>query len=678
MTVTSSTWPVNVRAAWPSVMRLIAVFCIYAIAPLALAQRPVVDVTVAADRATVAPGGTVLIAVTFEHSEGFHIHTNSPVVPPELADFVPIPTKIKVTLPATVGVVGSIAWPKPVSITVSLGEKPAPYLVFDSIAVAFVPVTLAANASGTIDIPLKISYQACNEVTCLAPESTSKTVTITVSSEGGVAPLLTNPPFDSYKPAASDNSGDRATSLPPSGASTSTSGSSAAQRLPGQTATPAVESGKLEFPFFGTQFSIDPRGVSGLSLLVLLAIAGGFLLNVMPCVLPVLPLKIVALANAAGTKRRTLILGLAMCAGVILFWLALGAVIALSTGFKSTSQIISMWWFAVGIGVLMIVMGISLLGTFNVQVPKWAYAINPRHDTIYGSAMFGVLTAVLATPCVAPLAATAMGWAAFQPPFITMLIFSAIGVGMAIPYFVLAANPHWVAKVPRAGAGSELMKQTMALFMFAVAAFFIGVGLQTLLVRSPYLGGVLHWWFVTVLVLIACAWMVVRLWQIRAGTASRVVFTLVGIGLGYAGVAFSLYQTRLARAVPTATTGQSHGIWQTYTPELLERSLAEGKVVVVDFTAEWCLNCVAFEIILNQSEVQEALKKPDVVPIIADLTSEVYEDGTPNPAWAYMRSLREVGPPILVIYGPGRTEPFKANSYTKQVVLDQIAASRTR
>jgi thiol:disulfide interchange protein len=128
--------------------------------------------------------------------------------------------------------------------------------------------------------------------------------------------------------------------------------------------------------------------------------------------------------------------------------------------------------------------------------------------------------------------------------------------------------------------------------------------------------------------------------------------------------------------VPADQGAAASGLWKPYTPELFERSRAEGKVVVVDFTAEWCLNCKAFEIILNEDEVQAQLARPDVVAIKADLTSPTLRDGSRNPAWDYMRDLKEVGPPVLVIYGPGRSDFFKANSYTKDVVLREIAKSR--
>lgn len=638
---------------------------LFALTSPAHAQPNAVKVTAQADRDRVPPGGTFLIAVTFSQSEGFHLHTNAPIVAPEMGDFEPIPTKIQALLAPAQGTLGTIAWPKPVEVLVNLGEKPAKYLVFDHIATAFVPITLAPTATGAVEITLTTSFQACNDRICLAPSKSTSSVTIQVDAAAPAAPTLDAPPFQSYIPAPQ-------TATTPQG--------NPALPSPG-TKPPAAaqpDSGLLEFPFFGTQFSIDPRGGFGLALLALLAAAGGFLLNLMPCVLPVIPLKIVALANAAGTKQRTMVLGLAMSGGVILFWLALGAVIALSTGFKSPSQIISTWWFTVGIGALIAGMAVSLLGIFNFNVPNWAYAVNPRHDTIHGSVLFGVLTAVLATPCVAPLAATAMSWAAYQPSLTTMLVFTAIGVGMAIPYFLLAANPSWVARVPRAGPSSELLKQTMALFMFAVAAFFVGVGLQTLLVRSPHLGGVLHWWAVGLLTLAACAWMVVRIWQITTTNPTRIMVTVIGISLGYGAIVYAQSQTLQAKEAYVG--GESkygvHGAWQGYTPELLEQALRDNKVVVVNFTAEWCLNCKAFDSILNSDAVQTELKKPDVVALVADLTNEERSDGTANPAWAYMYSLKEIGPPILVIYGPGRATPFKANSYTTQKVLDEIAASR--
>jgi thiol:disulfide interchange protein len=634
-------------------------------------QTEAVAVTFATDRPTVAPGGTALVAVTFTHSDGFHIHTNAPIVPPEMGDFEPIPTKI--TLPALEGVTfGEIIWPKPITIRVSLGEAPADYQVFDDIATALVPVTFASSLSGPVTINIKVSYQACNERTCLIPQRTQSEVKLTIDPAAAKAPDVSKPPFDVYTAAA-------AKPLPAQeqmrAASTSASGVGSGP----ETGT------RLEFPVFGYSFSIDTAGPAGLVLLMLLAAAGGFLLNIMPCVLPVLPLKISALAHAGGTKRRTLLLGLAMCIGIVAFWLGLGAVIALSTSFKSASQIIATWWFTVGIGVLMLGMAVSLLGIFNVNVPSWAYNINPRHDTMHGSFLFGLLTAVLATPCVAPLAATAMGWAAFQPAPITMLIFSAVGVGMAVPYAILAANPAWVTRVPRAGAGSELMKQVLALFMFAVAAFFIGVGLQTLLVRYPYLGSELHWWFVAVLALVACVWMVVRIWQIRAKPLPAVIFTVVGILIGTASIGWANYRTSLAARQYERNSNEpgsssegvkAKGVWKYYTPQLLKESRDAGKVVVVKFTATWCINCVALEALLETQSVEAELNKPDVVAILADLSNELDKDGAENPSWALMREIKEVGPPILMIDGPGRKGYFKSNSYTSAQVVKEIIASR--
>ncbi|MEY3230145.1 MAG: Thiol:disulfide interchange protein DsbD precursor [Planctomycetota bacterium] len=654
--------PVSLSTPWAGVL-LSLLACLLGLAtPPAAAQPPkVVSVSFEADRPAAAPGSIVLVAVRYTHESGWHIHTQAPVVPPELGDFEPFPTTLKVT-PGPGVAVGTVQWPDPVKITVNMGEKPAKYGVLDHVAVAIVPVRIAAEATGEVSVSLATEFQACNEETCLPPDEAEGKVTIRVNAGAAASPDLSKPPFSEWKPTTVEAAAGEA-------------GGTAPRAEP----TPGASEGRLEFPFFGWSFSIDPRGVTGMALLLALAICGGFLLNVMPCVLPVLPLKIVALSQAAGTKRRTLLLGLVMSLGIVAFWLALGGAIALSTGFKSASQIISMWWFSVGIGVLMIVMSLSLLGTFfNLNVPGWAYAINPRHDTLHGSFLFGVLTAVLATPCVAPLAATAMGWAAFQPAPITMLVFTAIGAGMAIPYVLLAANPQWVDKVPRAGAGSELMKQTMALLMLAVASFFIGVGIRSLLVASPHLGETIHWWFTAAFSVIACGWLIIRLWQINAGATARIAFTIVGLIVGGTAVQFARYQTDLAREshVPADQGAAASGLWKPYTPELFERSRAEGKVVVVDFTAEWCLNCKAFEIILNEDEVQAQLARPDVVAIKADLTSPTLRDGSRNPAWDYMRDLKEVGPPVLVIYGPGRSDFFKANSYTKDVVLREIAKSR--
>ncbi|MCX5692036.1 MAG: protein-disulfide reductase DsbD family protein, partial [Planctomycetota bacterium] len=168
----------SIRLSWFWALLMAAALLV---APKAYAQPEVVKVTFAADRASSAPGGTVLIAVTYNHEEGWHIQPNKPVVPPELGDFEPYATRMTVTPPSGY-TVGEIQWPKPIEVLVNLGEKPGMYQVYDHIAVALVPVTIPADASGVAEIKIKTGYQACNESTCVAPDSASATIKITIDA----------------------------------------------------------------------------------------------------------------------------------------------------------------------------------------------------------------------------------------------------------------------------------------------------------------------------------------------------------------------------------------------------------------------------------------------------------------------------------------------------------------
>ena len=123
-------------------------------------------------------------------------------------------------------------------------------------------------------------------------------------------------------------------------------------------------------------------------------------------------------------------------------------------------------------------MAIGMGGLFSIRLPNTVYKVNPKQDSWFGSFLFGVMTAVLSTPCTAPFMGAAAAWAATQSPTLTLIVFGAIGFGMAIPYLILAAFPHLVEKMPKAGAASEVIKQVMGLLMLAAAAYFIGVGLE--------------------------------------------------------------------------------------------------------------------------------------------------------------------------------------------------------
>ena len=143
-----------------------------------------------------------------------------------------------------------------------------------------------------------------------------------------------------------------------------------------------------------------------------------------------------------------------MMLGVLSLWLSLGIAIALVSGFTATNQLFQYPAFTIGLGLFIGIMAIGMGGLFSIRLPNAVYMFNPKHDSWYGSFMFGIMTAVLSTPCTAPFMGAAAAWAATQAPILTLTVFGSIGFGMAAPYLVLAAYPQLVDKMPRAGAAS--------------------------------------------------------------------------------------------------------------------------------------------------------------------------------------------------------------------------------
>lgn len=245
-------------------------------------------------------------------------------------------------------------------------------------------------------------------------------------------------------------------------------------------------------------------------------------------------------------------------------------------------------------------MAVGMLGVFEVNAPQWAYAVNPSQDTLQGSFLFGIMTAVLSTPCTAPFMGSAAAWAALQPPPVTLATFGAIGAGMALPYLLLSLAPQWVHAVPRSGAAALVVRQVMGLFMLAVAAFFLGVPLASYLQTPPDPATRAYWYAVVLFIVLACGWMALRTFQITPAWPKRLVFG----GAGAALAAVSLW-------VMGGLTSHGPIPWVYYTPERFAAAAARGDVVVVDFTAEWCLNCKALEAgVLHQPPVVDLLQQP--------------------------------------------------------------------
>ncbi len=627
--------------------------------------EPAVTVTVAADRDEVIRGGELVLAVTLDHAEGYHTNLHDPVVPPEMEGFIPVATEIR--LGDGPFRVGPIQWPEPHEVSVNFTGSAVPYRVYSGEAVAFVPVRIADDAPvGPLMIDVEVVYQTCDDVSCLPPETVPLSVTVrVVGASAETGPVRTLAGFDaSVFDSPWDGGGDGGIE-PPAANDADTADN---------TDTPASAGGGT---FFGIAIPAG-GGAAGMVVLGLLGAAGGLILNLTPCVLPVIPIKVMTLSQHAGENRvRAAMLGLWMALGVIAFWAALSAPVLFIRGFTDPSRIFGIWWLTTGIGVVIAVMSLGLLGLFQITLPQKVYMVNPKADTAWGSFVFGVMTAVLGLPCFGFVAGALVPAAITQGGVFVVVLFTSMGVGMALPYLVLSIFPQLVDKLPRTGPASELVKQIMALLLLAAAAYFIGSGTIALVSSKPYLAKLLHIWVAALFGVGAGLWLTVRTFQITPKPTPRLVFTLVagviaGLGLlvavRFTDDAREEYEIRAAAMREASDSGVLlTSVWLDYTPKLKERALAMGKVVVQDFTAEWCINCKVLEkTVLGVEPVKSALKSDDTVLLKVDLTGK-------NPEGEKaLAELGRTGIPTLAIYGPGLDEPWVASAYTPEQVIEAI------
>ena len=580
---------------------------------------------------SVAPGGNAAVAVILDHEPGWHVHINTP---PELPDFVPIATELS-DLAVTGAEVGPIQWPPVHVIKVSFTGPTIDYPVFEGRAPIYIPLKIPDDATGEVRVKFELVYQTCNDTMCQAPEFVPYEVTIKIDPN---AEESWASDFDEMDRGVFDKSwsGDAGQSGGAAATGSSSDGSS----------------------FFGF---VVPRGLLALAFF---GAIGGFVLNLTPCVLPVIPLKVMALTQHGASKGRTLTLGLWMALGVFAFWFGIGLPVAFLTSVTDPSQVFGIWWVTLGIGVLIAVMGVGIMGVFEIKLPDKIYALNPKANTSKGSFFFGIMTAVLGLPCFGFIAGGLLAGAATMPAINILTVFGSIGVGMAAPYLVLAAKPQWVEFIPRTGPASELVKQVMGLLLFSAAAFFLGSGIMALIKADPVRAAqlpvwakVAQWWAVAFFATAAGGWLAWRTFRISPRALNRVSFLIVGVILSGVAVWFASGQTDKAM----------HDIWTPFSDDLLAESLSEGKVVVVDFTADWCLNCQALKVsVLDRNPVHGLLASSGVVPLVADLTS------TKAPGWDKLRGLGQTGIPLLAIYGPGFDEPWLSNGYTPSQVVAAI------
>jgi thiol:disulfide interchange protein len=354
------------------------------------------------------------------------------------------------------------------------------------------------------------------------------------------------------------------------------------------------------------------------------AFLGGLILNLMPCVLPVLSLKLFSFVKQAGESRlRIFTLNLWYSAGLLSVFIVLAALAAgagMSWGEQFTKP-----WFKVAMTGLVFSMGLSFLGVWQIPIPGFAgtgKALELQQQEGPSGAFFkGIFTTILATPCSGPLLGSIFGFLLGKPPYMAYLIFGSIGLGMASPYLVIGAFPKLIAFLPKPGAWMKTFEELLGFLMLGAVVY-----LFTTLSKSyfiPTLTLCVGLWF--------AFWLIGRT-PLTAPPMTRLIAWLGGAAfaalLGIIGFAF-LFDIAEVKYIDEETAavaghgGKEKFGWHRFSLDALVKARAEGKTVMVDFWAKWCLTCQTnSKVAIETDAVSDLIKKNNVVPMLADWTDE--------------------------------------------------------
>ena len=671
------------------------------------------------------PGETILAGVHLKMASGWHTYWQN-------GGDSGMPTTIAWTLPKGI-TAGEIQWPLPEKHT---AEGLTTFVYHDTV-VLLVPLVVSADAQpGKLALKAKVAWLEC-EKACL-PGSSEVTATLTVGTESKPskdAKLFetwknklpqTKPNIDVRAGWESEAKGDLRPFLLEWTANAKTKSADffpyADEKFTVKPASEQLKSGgakvrlrksveKLEaWPTqvagvlierdgekllgayevkFPVQASLGTSGASAASansasappteekpILVWLGLAflGGLILNLMPCVLPVIALKIfgfVAQANEAPGQVRKL--GLVYGLGVLCSFLTMAAVvIGLQSAGKQTSWGMQFAnpYFLVGMTVLITLVALNFFGVFEITLSGGAMdrasALASREGAT-GAFFNGVLTTVLATPCTAPFLAPAVGFAFAQPPMTILLIFVVIALGLAAPYVFLSLQPKWVRFLPKPGPWMETFKMAMGFPMLATALFLLS------LIDGHYGDEGVLWVGVFLVCVAVAAWLWGRFVQ-RGSRRPALALALVAVFLA-GGYVFAMemqldWRHRLPAAAGTSVARKPGGIdWLPWSREAVEAARTDGRPVLVDFTAKWCLNCrVNKRTSIEIPSVKQKLEAINAVAFIGDYTH------TPPAITEELKRFDRAGVPLVLVYPKDPSKPpiVLPELLTPSIVLDAL------
>ena len=577
------------------------------------------EVEAAPELTAFEPGDTARVGAWMSIEDGWHTNSHEPTF-----EYL-IPTTLEVEVPEGWELEG-VDYPHGELKSFAFEEKPLS--VYEGEVGLVARISIPSDApQGSRSARLTLTYQACDDRSCLPPVTEEIDIDIGVGTGGA--------PTGRALPDL----------VAETGSSAAASGDGAAKAL----------------------------GAAGLAWMLFLGLVGGLILNAMPCVLPVLSLKVLGLVKSAGQSRRTVTAGaLATALGILLsFWaLALAAIVAKSAG-------AAVGWgvqfqepgFVVALTVIVLLFTLNLWGLFEIPLPaKLARAASGGpSEGLAGHFASGLFATLMATPCSAPFLGTAVGFGLAQPPITIFAIFTAVGVGMGLPYLALAAFPGASRLLPKPGAWMATLKMVMG-FLLAAAAVWLLYVLSAEVAAETVA-------FVQLALLAMAAFLWLRHRAVRT-SAGRLLANLGTAAAIAAAVLLAIGGSAPAGGRATAG-GESAGLlsWTPFDRATAQALREEGRLVFVDVTADWCFTCKVNErLVLETEEVRGAFEEHSVIAMKADWTNR------DSSIAAFLEEHGRYGIPFYLLYRPG-AEPFLFSELlTKEAVLTAVedaASNRT-
>ncbi len=618
--------------------------------------------------AAVVPGGKATLTLHAEPEALWHVYAFAPQDTKEISK----PTLFTLSKPQGWKVTAVTASAEP---TLKPAEKglPASYYYTDPVTWTVELAVPADAKAGPAKLAGGIGLQTCSEAQCDRPTGLEFAAEVTVAEAvvagGNVVPLaFSKGDYNDVAKAAEKSPAPVAT-------------------FQGKTVGYAGVA-KPTAPASGGGFDVSKLKVQDdvanypLSIILPIAFVGGFILNFMPCVLPVVGLKILSFVNQAGShKSRIFALNLAYAVGMLAVFLVL-ATLAVVLGLGWGQQF-NYEAFNITLAAVVFAMALSFLGVWEIPVPGFVGSEKAgdlaQMEGYTGAIFKGMLTTVLATPCSGPGLATALAWSANKPPHLVYLVFFVIGLGMAFPYLVIGLNPRLLRWLPKPGAWMDTFKQAMGFVLLGTVVYlFTFIPVPFLVPTFALLMGLWAacWWFGRI---DPFAEFDVRLrgWIVSGTIALAVGWFAFGWLARVTHERFEIAVDRvlgersavLAEKKVEKPTGEELA-WQPYSQAKLEALLAEKKTVMVDFTADWCFTCKTLEAtVLNTNDVRATIERQGVVPLVADWT-------TRDPQMTELLTVLAGRPnvPVLAIFPASRpNEPIViTGGYTKASLLAKL------